>query len=60
MDVAVTGASGHVGANLVRKLLSKGQSVRVLVRDDQRALEGLDVEKVRGDITDKRVPPKSG
>lgn len=51
-DFAVTGASGHIGAALVRALLARGAAVRVLVRRDEAALEGLDVERVRGDITD--------
>ncbi|HUT98974.1 MAG TPA: SDR family oxidoreductase [bacterium] len=46
----VTGAAGHVGANLVRALLEKGRRVRCIVRDDTRALDGLDVERVRGDV----------
>jgi len=48
--VAVTGATGHIGANLVRALLASGARVRALVRDDVRALEGLPVEPVRGDV----------
>lgn len=50
--VVVTGAAGHVGANLVRSLLSSGRRVRVLVYQDRRALEGLDVEFVNGDVRD--------
>jgi len=52
MTVIVTGASGHIGANLVRSLLEQGQKVRALVHTDQRALAGLDVECVPGDIND--------
>jgi dihydroflavonol-4-reductase len=52
MITAVTGAAGHVGANLVRALLERGRAIRVLVREDRRALEGLDVELVEGDILD--------
>ena len=54
MTVVVTGASGHVGANLVRILLARGERVRALVHRDRRALEGLDVEAVDGDICDPR------
>ncbi|MBX7255770.1 MAG: SDR family oxidoreductase [Candidatus Hydrogenedentes bacterium] len=50
--IAVTGASGHIGANLVRALLERGEKVRVLVRKDVRAIEGLDVERVEGDVLD--------
>jgi dihydroflavonol-4-reductase len=52
MTVAVTGASGHIGGNLVRALQEQGRKVRVLVREDRRALEGLDLEEVKGDIFD--------
>ncbi len=52
--VFVTGAAGHVGANLVRRLLDDGIRVRVLLRheDNNEGLEGLDVERRFGDIRD--------
>jgi len=50
--VVVTGAAGHVGGNLVRALLAQKRQVRVLVHEDTRALEGLDVERVPGDVRD--------
>ncbi len=52
MITAITGASGHVGANLVRALLDEGRKVRALVRKDRRAIEGLDIETVEGDLND--------
>jgi dihydroflavonol-4-reductase len=51
---AVTGASGHVGANLVRALLEEGREVRVLLRADSRAVAGLPVERIEGDVLDRR------
>ncbi len=53
MKAVVTGAAGHVGANLVRALLAEGRQVRALVYRDRRALEGLDVELVEGDVLDR-------
>ncbi len=50
--VLVTGPAGLVGANLVRALLARGQQVRALVHQDKRALDGLDVEIVTGDVND--------
>ena len=52
--VFLTGAAGHVGANLVRRLLDDGVRVRVLLRSEERndSLNGLDVERAYGDIRD--------
>jgi len=50
----VTGATGHLGANLVRRLLEDREAVRVLVRPgrDNGALAGLEVERIEGDLRD--------
>jgi dihydroflavonol-4-reductase len=50
MKTLVTGAAGHIGANLVRELIKEKRTVRALVRDDRRGVEGLDLEVVRGDL----------
>jgi dihydroflavonol-4-reductase len=50
MKTVVTGASGHVGANLVRKLLEQKRQVTCLVRSSDAALAGLPVEIVKGDV----------
>ncbi|TLN00817.1 NAD-dependent epimerase/dehydratase family protein, partial [bacterium] len=51
----VTGASGLLGASLVRALLARGRDVRVLVHEDRRALAGLAVETVQADVRDPRA-----
>ena len=53
MKIGVTGASGHIGANLTRVLLKKKYSVRVLEHNNKRAIEGLDVDIVKGSLDDK-------
>ncbi|MFC1994092.1 NAD-dependent epimerase/dehydratase family protein [Chloroflexota bacterium] len=50
MTVVVTGAAGHVGANLVRALISQHRPTRALVHVDRQAVEGLDVEVAEGDV----------
>lgn len=52
--VAVTGASGHVGANLVRALLAEGRHVRVLEYMDIAGYAGLDVEIIQGSVLDEK------
>ncbi|MDD1712286.1 MAG: NAD-dependent epimerase/dehydratase family protein [Methanoregulaceae archaeon] len=55
MNVLVTGATGLLGANIVRELESRGDAVRALVRpsSDLRGLEGTRVAKVPGHILDR-------
>ncbi len=50
----VTGASGFVGSHLVRKLVARGDAVRILVRraSSLAAVEGLPVEVAYGDVND--------
>lgn len=54
MKTFITGATGFIGASIVRELLRDGREVRVLVRpgSDTSNLTGLDVEIHRGDLRD--------
>lgn len=54
MTILLTGATGYVGAYVLRALRRHDHHVRCLVRDltDELPLSGEGVEKVRGDITD--------
>ncbi len=55
--VFVTGATGHIGNVLVRKLLRRGARVRALILPGEEAtpLDGLAVEKIEGDVLDSQV-----
>jgi len=50
MITAVTGATGHIGANLIRNLLREKRQVRGLVHKNLKGIEGLDIEIVQADI----------
>ncbi len=52
MTVVVTGASGHLGTNLVHELLARGESVRALVHRSSASLTALGVEQVAGSVTE--------
>jgi dihydroflavonol-4-reductase len=52
MTVVVTGAGGHLAANLIRMLLKEKRHIRAVVRSDKRAVKGLDVETVQADVLD--------
>ena len=52
--ILITGATGTSGRPIVNALLERGERVRVLARDPEKAakLLGDDVEIVRGDFSD--------
>jgi nucleoside-diphosphate-sugar epimerase len=52
--ILLTGANGHLGANLLLRLLADGAAVRVLLRPDSDncSVDGLNVERVFGDLRD--------
>ena len=50
--IIVTGATGHLGNELIRELLKKGEKVRALILPYEKvdSLNGLSIEKVAGDV----------
>lgn len=52
MKIAVIGASGLIGNNLCRALLEKGYTVKALIHQQSESLEGLNLERMAGDIMD--------
>jgi dihydroflavonol-4-reductase len=57
----VTGATGHIGNVLVRKLIERGERVRALIlpNESRAPIESLDVETVEGDVLNKESLYKS-
>ena len=55
MKTLITGATGFVGAAVLRELLKKGHKVKALVRQSSVLdnLKNLDVEIVQGDLKDR-------
>ena len=56
----VTGANGFLGNNIVKKLVDQNLEVRALVlpEDESKALEGLNCNIYRGDVTKKETLEK--
>jgi len=55
MKALVTGGGGFLGGYIVRALLERGDSVRVLGRRDYPELEELGVETFKGDIQSEKI-----
>ena len=53
----LTGATGFIGAHLARALAERGDDLRLAIRErsDTRAIDDLDVERVRCDVLDARA-----
>ena len=52
MKIFITGGDGFLGSNLVRELIKRGHSIKVLVQPGRQTntLDGLDIERVEGDL----------
>lgn len=52
MKVAITGGTGHIGANLTRAILAQGRKPKLLVFHPHKSVDGLDIEQIQGDVRD--------
>ena len=55
----ITGATGHIGYALLKELVDSGEKVRILIRKDVPVFDGIDCEKVYGDVTDSESLDKA-
>jgi dihydroflavonol-4-reductase len=56
MNIAITGATGHLGAAVLRDLFRNNHSVKALIRqDDTRVFEGLPIQIIKGDLHDNNA-----
>jgi dihydroflavonol-4-reductase len=54
MATLVTGATGFIGSHIARKLVQRGEKVRILLRKTSKTsnIEDIDAERVYGDVLD--------
>jgi len=54
MATLVTGATGFIGSHIAKKLVEKGEHVKVLLRKSSKTtnIDDIDVERVYGDVID--------
>lgn len=50
--IIITGATGHIGNNVVRLLLKSRKDIKLLLREDSSATKDLDVSKAVGNLLD--------
>ena len=53
MSYVITGATGHIGNNLVRTLVKNNEHVKVLVRRIDKSIENMNIQYCVGDIFDE-------
>lgn len=58
MNIAITGAAGHLGAELARQLEKRGDTLKLLVHKDIQALEGIQATLIQGSMMDQTVIEK--
>ncbi|MCX7743868.1 MAG: NAD-dependent epimerase/dehydratase family protein [Flavobacteriales bacterium] len=58
MKIAITGASGHLGSEIARQLERRGDTLKLLIHKDTRALEGIQATFIQGSMMDYPVLEK--
>jgi dihydroflavonol-4-reductase len=58
MKIAVTGATGHIGVNLIPELINKGHHVRALIHHSTDHFQGDNIEFFHGEILDRESVEK--
>ncbi|MDB5083310.1 MAG: hypothetical protein JWN30_196, partial [Bacilli bacterium] len=53
--ILITGATGNVGREVVQQLHDLGHRIRVLSRNPAKILWPVDVEVIKGDLTDSEA-----
>lgn len=59
MAYVITGATGHIGNNLVKMLVKEQRDVRVIIRKEDVSLKDLPIEYVFGNFYDEEIMSKS-
>lgn len=57
--IVITGATGHIGFALLKKLEKENKNIRILIRKDAPMFDGIECEKVYGDVTDRESLEKA-
>ena len=55
MSTIITGATGFIGSHITKKLVERGEKVKVLIRktSNTKNIDDLNVEKIYGDVLNK-------
>lgn len=55
----ITGGKGHVGFALVKELAARKENIRLLLRSNSKVFDGIDCEKIMGDVCDSESLEKA-
>jgi dihydroflavonol-4-reductase len=55
MNIAITGASGHLGVEIARQLEKRGDNLKLLIHNNSKPLEGLKATFIRGSVLERHA-----